>query len=277
MKTKTDGVLEFSSAKPGKTVAIACGVHGNEKCGTEALGRLLPRLKLAAGKLFIIYGNPRAIEKNTRQIDMNLNRAFKPAEELTAKEKESYERKRAEELMPYLDQSEALLDIHSSAGKKSAPFIICEPHSFQIAKQLDFPVISSGWDVLEPGGTDYYMNKQGKSGICAECGHHDDLKAVDLAEQTISKFLSLMGITESISANGKKPQRVVEVYQIYKTKNNFIPTRDFTDFEQLKEGELIGIDGKSKITAPAQNCIVFCRQRSQPNEEAFLLGRESLT
>lgn len=269
------GTITFKGHDKGKTVSIIGGIHGNERCGVEVIKELSPKIKIAAGKIHFIYGNPLAIARNVRQIDINLNRAFRPEKELSNEEKRSYERKRALEIIPLLEESDALLDLHASQSKNSTPFIICEPHSFETAKQLPFPIISCGWDKLEPGGTDYFMNQAGKIGLCAECGYSKDASSTLRAQRVITDFLRLMGLTKDKmpSLSNQKP-KIIRVHFIYRTKKNFLPAREFGDFEQLKNGELIGQDGAERILSPYDNYIVFCRRRERPGAEAFLLGKD---
>ena len=271
-----DGIQTIIGKKPGKTISILAGIHGDETCGIEAFKEIIPTLSIERGKVHFIYGNLLAIKKKTRFIEMNLNRAFKPKEMLSAKEMESYERKRAEIIMAYLDESEASLDIHSSKTKNSSPFIICEPKSFHIAERISFPIKSFGWDDLEPGGTDYYMNKKGGFGLCVECGYHFDTSSIEIAKQAIVDFLILHNIISGQIPGKNNAQKTIQAYKIYHTKNNFIPAKNFSDFGLLKKGEFLGKDGDEKIYAPQENknLIIFCRKREKAGQEAFILGRE---
>jgi len=161
----------LNGEKEGPRSIILAGVHGNERCGVEALQNLLPTLKINRGTVWFAYGNPRAIQKNVRYTEANLNRMFKPDKELTKEEKNSYEYERAQFLKTYLDKADVLLDVHSSFTQGAKPFVLCENNALEVAKNLPFDLMVSGFDEVEPGGTDYYMNKAGKIGICAECGY----------------------------------------------------------------------------------------------------------
>ncbi len=268
-------IIKLTGNKPGKTLTIMGGVHGNEICGVQALDKLRDELKIEAGELYLIYGNPRAIEANQRQTEMNLNRAFRPSEEMQDWEKRTYERARAIEIMPYLAASHALLDVHSSKTEKSTPFIICEPKSFHFARLLPFPIRSNGWDKIEPGGTDYFVNRCGGFGICVECGHHLDPEAPIRAEIAIKTFLTIFGAKTGSCPTEHPNQREIFVHHIHHTKVNFTPVRKFSDFEPLQENELIGHDGDTEIRSPAGNLlIIFCNKKDIPNEEAFILGKK---
>ena len=84
-------IIELNGIQPGPTSMILVGVHGNERCGNEAVEELLPTLSIEKGRVIIVQGNPRAIEQNVRFTEMNLNRMFKPDDQLSVEEKQSYE------------------------------------------------------------------------------------------------------------------------------------------------------------------------------------------
>src|SRR3989339_723844 len=104
-----EDVIEILGNEKGGTSIILVGVHGNERCGLEAMDTLLPNLKIQKGRMLVAYGNPKAIKQNVRFTDVNLNRMFKPDETLSKKEKASYEYACAQFLKTYLDQAEVLL------------------------------------------------------------------------------------------------------------------------------------------------------------------------
>jgi len=273
-------IITIKGSRPGKTLTIIAGVHGQEICGVLALREVLraiadKELIIRAGEVNFIFANLPALARGARQIDMNLNRAFRPLEQLTEKEKNSYERGRAEQLMPYLAESDALLDIHSSTNKESTPFIICEPHSYPIAKMLPFPIRSHGWDVIEAGGTDYYVNLNGGQGICIECGSHDDPLAPQRALESIKIFLMLLGVIEITKEIREIPnQRVINANFIYKTVVNFDYRGSYPDFGSVKKNELIGYDGGREIRVPKDSLIIFPQKREKSQQEAFILAEE---
>jgi len=271
MKIKND-VITLDSKKPGKNVTIIAGIHGNEICGLKAFAEIIPKLKITSGKVNFVYGNPKAIEKNVRQIDVNLNRIFKANSKLTKNEKKSYEYSRAKKLKKILDQSDALLDIHSSRNKNSVPFIITDKKNFPIAKKLPFKIKSSGWDKIEAGGTDDYMNKQNKINICVECGYNLDPKAVNKAKVAIKKFLKLTNNLRNNRTLHQYRQKTINAYYVYHTKSdNFKLKKKFKDFEKIKKGTIIGTDKNKKITVSKNSYIVFARDCQQSDSEAFVL------
>lgn len=266
-----DDIIEITGTREGPTSVIIAGVHGDEKSGVLAFLNMLSTLKIKFGTVFFICGNPQAIKLNTRFTEANLNRMFKSDELLRDTEKTSYEYLRAQTIKTYLDKSEALLDIHCSFTPQSKPFIICESNGYGIASCLPVDLTVSGFDKVEPGGTDYYMNINGKIGICIECGYLGDESSITIAEQSIDAFLKTRGhIKESVLPN---KQNRITMYSLYITKTeSFVLNKPFEDFAEIKKGELIGYDGQQPINAGRDSIILFARNRSSKNEEAFLLG-----
>jgi len=265
-------VIELNGKKPGPTSVILVGVHGNEKCGIRAIEELLPTLTIDAGKSFIIYGNPEAISKNVRFVDVNLNRLFGYPENTFPEEFVGYEYMRVGFLRQYLNQADYMLDIHASLTPDSKPFLICEKRSYEIAKYLQVPLVVTGFGKFQRG-TDYYMDSLGKVGICLECGYVSDKKSVVVAKDAIISFLKAVGhLNNDLEIIDQEPLRL---YDMYQTKtDNFKLTKKFFDFELIKKGQLIGIDGAEEIQVNRDSYILFARDRNKINEEAFLLAEK---
>lgn len=263
----------IKGSQEGPTSVILTGVHGNERSGIEAFSTLLPDLKIDRGQVWFGYGNPRAIEANTRNSETNLNRLFKSDESLTAEQKASYEYSRAKVIQKYLDKSSALLDIHASFTPESEPFIICESNAKGIVEFLPANIVVSGFDAIQPGGTDYYMNKNGKIGICLECGYLGIPETKLVAEEGIMNFLKARG---HINGQPKvRQQTFIQMFDLYYTKTApFKLAKEFKDFEKLTAGQVIGTDGEEKIYVTKESVIVFPTDCSKAGEEAFLLGEE---
>lgn len=251
---------------------ILAGVHGDERCGVEALRDIVSDITIERGTLFLGYGNPRAIEQNVRFTEANLNRLFKPVAELSRTDRRSYEYQRAKIIKKYLDRSSALLDIHASFTPDSTPFLICEPNATDIVRGMPFDFVISGFDSVEPGGTDYYMNRNGKIGICAECGYLGDPSSTERAKGSIWAFLSTQGHIDGVAST--RSQSFIEMYELYHAKTTaFALSQTYADFEVIPIGATIATDGKKALRATEESVILFARPTVQKGEEAYLLGR----
>lgn len=266
-------VSQYIGKEKGPTSIILAGIHGDEKCGVEALQNILPNLQIEKGKVFIGYGNPRAIENNQHYTEVNLNRMFKEDDSLDKEEKESYEYQRAQFLKTYLDAAEVLFDIHASRTPQSKPFVICEANANGIVEYLPVDLIVSGFDQVEPGGADYYMNSIGKIGICIECGYLGNDNSTKIAQESIIAFLKARGhISNDIAP---KNQSYIRMNDLYLTKtDNFTLSKPFADFEEIVKGRVVGLDGENEVKTREDGVILFARNRGQIGAEAFLLGKK---
>lgn len=264
-------IVELAGRLAGPTSIILVGIHGDEICGVEAIKNLLPTLRVEKGRVFIVLGNPQAYRANRRFAEANLNRMFKPSRLISKKDKISYEYKRAKFLKKYLNQADALLDVHASFTPKSRTFAIAEKNAGGILKYLPFDLVVSGFDKIQPGGTDYYMNSRGKIGICVECGFLGDENSIRVAEKSIISFLKARGHIRGALKPAR--QKKINIYVMYKTKTDkFRLLKPLDDFASVKKGAVIGIDGEKKIRAVRNSLVLFARDRDKAVEEAFLLA-----
>lgn len=268
-------VIKIIGKEKGPTSIILAGVHGDEKCGVKAFKKILPNLHIGKGQVFFMYGNPKAIKMNKRFTEVNLNRMFKKDDLLSKKDKRSYEYKRAQFLKRYFHKADVLLDLHESSNIKSEVFAICEKNAKKIAKYLPVKSVVSGFDKLQPGGTDYYMNRIGKIGICVECGYLGNPKSAMVAERVIKYFLKVQGHTKN-NASPRNPL-FIKIYSMYVTINNFTLSKPFYDFEKVLKGQPIGTDGPKTVRAKKDSVILFANNRKKSGEEAFLLGQKDLS
>lgn len=263
-------IIKKTGAKPGKKLAIFAGVHGNEKAGVFAMEKLIKNLEIENGEVYFVYANPKAIEKDVRYTEKNLNRCF-----LKDSGGGSYEEKRAKELMPILDECDALLDLHASNNKEATPFIICGEDCKEIASIFDFGIVSFGWDGIEAGATDGYMYNQGKPGLCLECGSvYQSEENADLAYNSSLQFLNYFGAISKQVEYSKKSQKIVKVYKAAKKKSeNFSFVKDFADFEELPAGEVFAQDEETEYIAGEGECIIFPNSNKKIGDEVFVLGK----
>jgi len=266
-------VFEIFGKKVGKKAVILAGVHGNESFGIKVIEKIMPKLKIKNGKVTFIIANLEAIKQNKRCIDKNLNRCFFKSQPFEIAK--SLEGKTAKEIIPYLDKADYLLDIHATFAHNSIPFVICEKQSFDFAQCLPFNIISRGWDNVHPGSTDYYMNLQNKIGICIECGRYDDIRNFKVAEKSVTAFLQKAKIIDG-TPKIFEDQDFIDVISIYKNKNQrFKKSREFNDFEILKQRTLIGLDGNEKVYANKGDIILFVMDTKNPQEECFLIAKQT--
>lgn len=253
---------------PGKRLAVFAGIHGNEQVGVDAVNDVLEDLQVLRGEVVFVFANTRALEQGVRYTERNLNRCF-TRESIG----DTYEDAVARELMSLLDSVDALLDVHASNTPGATPFVIYEEPAEDFVRYLEFDIVSTGWVDVEPGATDEYMYRQGKPGICIECGY---IKAGDehrsLASKSIRTFLSYYGaIDEPLPA--PRTQRHLQVHTaLIKEHESFEYYRQYADFESLPSGTSFAKDESQEYRVEEESVIIFATQKAV-GDEVGILGK----
>ena len=261
-------IVTKTGTKPGKTLAVFAGVHGNERVGVEVVEKLLSTIAVERGTVHFVFANTRAIQKNLRYIERNLNRCFSRDNVGT-----TYEDQVARVLMDLLDETDALLDVHASNTPDATPFVIYEDISEDCVRKLPFSLVSTGWVDVEPGATDEYMYRQGKPGICIECGYINasgDFHSI--AEASILTFLAFYGAIDRELPADRSQKRVHVHTALIKEDDSFEYYRQYSDFEVLPKGTCYARDIKKEYCVSEDTVIIFATQK-KVGDEVGILGR----
>ncbi len=127
-------------------------------------------------------------------------------------------------------------------------------------------------------GTTEYMRSVGGYAITLECGQHDDPAAPEVGYRAIRNTLAYLGLAslpipdpvdtfESLS--------MVDVIDKFHIGDRF--SREWSSFDQLKKGDLIGTrhDG-TPVLAKDEGFILFPDAKAQPAHEWFYFARENV-
>jgi len=274
MKEKMEKILEWiyliDSEKKWNITTIMVWVHWNEISWVKALDEIKSNLELISWKVYFVYANQKAIKKNVRFTEKNLNRCF-----LKNNNWNTYEEKRAKEIIDILEKSDYLLDIHNTTSFNSSLEFLITTH-IDYAKYFNVNKVVSHIDDIQKWWSDWFMDSIWKKWFCLECGsinYWDKEKSKILAKKSILNFLK---VTKNISWEPEvfdNDKLIIKMKLMYKTKSNdFKLAREFKDFEEIKRWELIWIDWKEKIINKQDSIILFAHNRKQVNSEWFCLG-----
>ncbi|MDR3449824.1 MAG: succinylglutamate desuccinylase/aspartoacylase family protein [Alphaproteobacteria bacterium] len=257
----SDDIIEshiYASLNPGPRLLILGAVHGNEKCGTHAIRRVIQEIgdgKVAIEKgsvTFIPICNPRAYAADTRFIDRNLNRYLLPQEN-----PDSYEARIGNILCPHLAACDVLLDLHSyhSGGK---PFVFISqnnPTEYAYASCLGGAALLTGWqsayaasgrdtapaDPNESVGTTEYVRLFGGYGVTMECGQHKDPASNEAAYGAIHRALAHLGLARlPVPEIEKTP--LIEVKKVFYREKGGQFTKTWEHLDPVKKGDIIAHD-----------------------------------
>jgi len=161
----------------GFHIGASVMVHGDEVGPLMGLLDVIEALEQGrlpyVGRFTCFLGNPRAATQGVRFTEEDLNRAFKVCED---GDPVSYESKRAQALLPILDEFDLYLDLHQTILPVAQPFYIC-PWSVTSWRWARLMGGAQAWVTRHPqrggGGlacADAWVAKRGKPSLALELG-----------------------------------------------------------------------------------------------------------
>ena len=284
--TGTPGVWQFDSGSPGRHVMISALVHGNELCGAWALlGLLRAGVRPRAGKLSLAFCNLEAFDRfdvschdASRFVDEDMNRQWS-AERLA--NANSSERKRAVQLLPFIEEADWLLDLHSM-HEPGLPLLLTGMHARNIA--LARALGAPEYVVVDAGHQDgVRMRDYSRFGLSddqapntrsllIESGFHGEQSSRVVAQDLCVRFLVESGALTSEDAQASLPgwcqananhQWALHVTgAVVAESDRFCFTKSFDGLEIVaKAGTVIGHqDGPglgALVTTPYDNCVLI--------------------
>ncbi len=284
-------VLEYEGENPGPTLTVLGAVHGNERCGTEAVHRVSLALQsndlvLSHGKLVMVpITNPKAYERNLRFVDRNLNRCLHPDYPGDG----SYEDQINPVLMPLLEKTDVLLDLHSYASP-GGPFIFLSGNRTDTAERnfaraLGVTDFVHGWQEAFGDsntkhnshyaiGTTEYARSEGALAITLECGHHTNANASDIGERSILLALEHLGLASTgIATPVEAPVRCVQMKKAFSKVREGDFLRELMHYDPVRSGETLCryTDGE-EIAAPEDGYVVLPKGNADIGQDWFFFG-----
>lgn len=288
-------------SNPGPLFVVIGGVHGNEPAGVRAALRVMERLAFEKprfrGRLVAVAGNLRALERDERYIEDDLNRhwTLEAVERVRSQgsRADSPEDRELREMLAVFEEElqgpherAIFLDLHTSSGQ-GAPFI-CMGDTLQnrhISQGLPIPLILGLEEVIR-GSMLEYLGEQGHCALAVEGGQHTDARTVSHHEAAIWCALVAAGCLreEDLSDIGEKRDllrvaagglpSVVEILHRQASVENdgFEMVPGFHNFERVHKGDLLATDNEGEIRAPLTGRVLLPRYQGQ-GDDAFFLGR----
>lgn len=221
-----------------KIAVIAC-IHGNEPYGLEVCK------KLPASCSFFI-ANEKAIKKNKRFLDVDLNRCF------PGKINGNNEERIAYELVQKLKNFDYVIDLHSTPHSCPLFGIITKPNNEKIkfAKLLGLkklvimnPLYASGRALID------FV----KCGISLEVGPHDRIE---------NSYEVLTAINSLLKKRNSKESEF-EMYKVFSIIKGKILKILIKNFQKIKKGQPIAIKTDNSIlTAPFDFIAILVGKKS---------------
>ena len=282
-------IVTYRTLDPGPTLTVLGAVHGNERCGAEAIARLIADIDngvvtLRRGILQLVpITNPKAYEKGVRFVERNLNRYLYPKED-----RQKYEDHLDPIVCEVLDRTDVLLDLHSYTSP-GGPFIFLDPKNAKevaYATSLGVADFAYGWAEAfgggtgkESQGTTEYARTRGAMAITLECGQHLNADAADIGYRAILLALAHFDMLDAegrAAAGQGKPagkQRCVKVKSVYRRDAGAVFAKPWRHLDPVAKGEAMAkLAGGTILPAPDDGFIVLPKDSAATGEEWFFFG-----
>lgn len=289
--TGTPGVWHFPPSAPGPHVAITALIHGNEVCGAHAAWQLVRSApRPARGALTVVFCNldayarlDDATKADRRSVDEDLNRVWGRIDASGAAG-ETYEMRRAREILPHLEGASVLLDLHSMTSAAPALGLVgLAAKNVEFARQVGFPALlvrdaghAAGLRLIDraPFGDPNAL----PVAMLVECGEHFSREALVAAEEAVRRTVAVF--LEGQRLAPAAPQTVIEVTQAVTIESDaFEFVREWPNMAVIPQaGTLVARDGGREIRAPHDGTYMIMpasARHRKPGQTAVRFGRKA--
>lgn len=288
---------EYNNGNKGPLLFITAGIHGNEPGGLYALENIFEKLHRhqpsIKGKIIGIAGNRKALQKEKRFIDEDLNRTW-TKENIKSGKKDSHEKIEMFDIIEVLKNQkdsftkQFFLDCHTTSAN-SKPYI-----SVQNVNDNDdwahlFPTyIIRGFSDIVEGCIDHYESRIGHTGFVFEGGQHESKQSIKNHEGMVWLFIQKACGLDFNDLDIKPPTvKMLEAKQtdrktfevIYrhglKDSDNFKMEPGFQNFQPLEKGELLATHNENSIYSKWNDYIFMPLYQAQGNDGFFIVKEVS--
>lgn len=286
---------EYGAGKSSHLLLVTAGIHGNEPSGVIALQRVFrelhrcrPKIK---GTLVGISGNRRALKKNVRFIDEDLNRIW-TEENLKKDMPESSEQIEMGHIIGALNRypkknygKRYFLDCHTTSSE-SLPYISLQAVNDNEQWASRFPThIVRGFSDMIKGDIDHYLSSQGMTGFVFEGGQHESDTAIENHEgmiwlalkealgldlQTLSCYPKCVENLTTKSAVGQKTFDIVYRHSLGKD-DDFKMEAGFKNFNKIGNGQLLALHNGKEIRSEREGHIFMPLYQTKGNDGFFII------
>lgn len=276
--------VRFDALETGPHLVVLGAVHGNEKCGTLAIERLIQELQdgslsLLRGSLTCVpIANPRAYSENQRFCERNLNRALYIKETPQA-----YEDFIDPILCRILDQADVLIDLHSYASSGGAFCFLgnSSEQEISLCRHLGVSDFVYGWsdafgkaqaDPRDSMGTVEYVRSKGGIGTTVECGQHLNSDAPAIAYKVIRAGLAHLNLVDE-DVTEQPSQRFVQMHSVYFKDQAGLLENQWRHYDSVQAGQVLATyESGEAILAPSDGFIVLPKLDAPIGGEWFYFG-----
>ena len=292
-------VARFEGPEDGPKIIIIGSIHGNEQSGVRALRKVAEEIERQQpkinGEILFLAGNTRAIQKNQRYIDFDLNRHWteenvrrnSPNSSIKTSNSEDIEQTELliliEDILKRARNEVYAVDLHSTSSE-SEPFAMIGDTLRNRAFARKFPVtLLLGIEEQIEGTVMEYLGGRGAITIGYEAGQHTKGVAFKNQEAFVWGALFNSGVLteeidhiewyDSLEATAGL-HGIVEVRHRHgiEVGDQFEMNPGYENFQFVKKGEHLANDKRGPVKAVESGLILLPLYQSLGND-GFFLGR----
>ena len=290
----------WDSGRPGPTLLVTGGVHGNEPAGVHALRRVLAALgdvgPRSCGRFVALAGNLPALAAGRRFLSRDLNRGWgaasiaalegRPASERTPEDHQQSELlRRFAEVERTATGPVLYVDLHTSSA--DGPPFLCLADTIdnrRLGLATGVPIILGIEETIDGASLEWFAER-GIAAFAVEGGRHESREAVDNLEAVLWGLLVRLGIVPEdrvdLEAHRRRLRRavgdapaIVEIVhrQVIAPADRFRMQPGYVNFARVDKGALLATDRSGDIRAPAA-CHVMLPLYQELGDDGFFLAR----
>lgn len=292
----------YEGERPGPTMIVVGGIHGNEPAGVLAVERVMQELRQRrvdmCGRLLGLAGNRNALEQQVRYIARDLNRRWYPDHLARLRdqprEQDSPEDTEQRELLHIFDRLDerfdhplVVLDLHSFSAEGPPFSVVADTlRNRAIAYELRVPIIF-GLEEAVDGTLLGYLADLGHIAIGFEAGRHDDPRTIENHVAAIWIAMIAAGLIrrEDVPELARHEQqleqaaaglpRAVEIVYRHAIEpdQQFRMDPGYVNFQPIRRGQRLAVDRDGEVSAPISGRILMPLYQGL-GEDGFFIARD---
>ncbi|MFN3239947.1 MAG: succinylglutamate desuccinylase/aspartoacylase family protein [Planctomycetota bacterium] len=290
----------WDRGRPGPTLLVTGGIHGNEPAGVHAAERVLAQLQEREpdlrGRLVALRGNLSALSTRRRFLSRDLNRGWSDAAITRTRARDERERSPEDreqlELLEAFDEVERtasgpilFVDLHTSSAEGS-PFLCLADtiDNRRLGMSTGVPIILGIEENIAGASLEWFADR-GIAGFAVEGGQHDSDEAVDNHEAVLWGLLVELGMLAAdfvdLAPHRERLRRavgdappIVEIThrEEIAPEHAFRMEPGFVNFARVAKGALLARNRDGEIRAPSA-CHVMLPLYQEQGDDGFFLAR----
>lgn len=286
---------QYSSGKNGPLLFVTGGIHGNEPSGVKALQTVFKELEKTEpeieGTIVGVAGNKKALNKNKRYIDEDLNRTW-TEENIKAGGRDTHETKEMFEIIDILNKfseekftKRYFLDCHTTSSP-SLPYVSVQEVNDNDQWAHKFPTyIIRGFSDIITGDIDHYLSRIGMTGFVFEAGQHTDKTSQENHEGVIwlalkeacnldlKKISTYPECVNRFAEKNAPPQKTFEIIHRHGLEDSDIFEMEpgYENFQKIEKGELLAKQNGNEVKSEWDAHIFMPLYQSQGNDGFFVV------